>query len=91
MLASADELGPMLRQPETFADVGSVAVARRVVAEIRAGEPGWRLVVQGLLMELLGRIARLQTDSHRRPTPRWLLNVAWVFLPAATVTRTECA
>lgn len=75
VLAGADELRQMLRQPEAIMDLESISVARRVVAEVRAGEPGWRLVVQGLLMELLGRMARARTDSFSRTTPRWLRGV----------------
>lgn len=71
-LAGAGELGPILRQPQAIADPGSVSLARRVVAEVRAGEPGWRLVVQGLLMELLGRIVRVSAESHDGSVPRWL-------------------
>jgi AraC family transcriptional regulator len=74
-LAGAAELGPMLRQPETIADPGSVSLARRVVAEIRTGEPGWRLVVQGLLLELLGQIVRVSAESHTRAVPQWLRKV----------------
>ena len=75
VLAGVDELGPMLRQPESIADPASVSVARRVVAEIRSGEPGWRLVVQGLLMELLGQIVRLRTGAVTRTIPPWLRGV----------------
>jgi AraC family transcriptional regulator len=74
-LAGAEELGPMLRQPETIADSGSLSLARRVVAEIRSGEPGWRLVVQGLLLELLGQIVRTGAESRARAVPRWLRDV----------------
>lgn len=74
-LAGADELGAMFRMPQMIADPASVSVARRVVAEIRAGEPGWRLVVQGLIMELLGRIARARAGSFTRAPPGWLRGV----------------
>lgn len=74
-LAGAEELGPILRQPEVVADPASVSLARRVVAEIRAGEPGWRLVVQGLLLELLGQLVRVSAESHTRSVPRWLRDV----------------
>lgn len=76
VLTGARQLGSILRRPETIADPGSVSVARRVVAEIRSGEPGWRLVVQGLLMELLGQIVRTQIGgSFTRTLPRWLQGV----------------
>lgn len=75
ILAGADGLGPILRQPEMIADPASVSVARRVVAEVRSGEPGWRLVVQGLLLELLGQIARARTGAVTRTVPRWLRDV----------------
>jgi AraC family transcriptional regulator len=74
-LAGAEELGPILRQPEAIADPGSVSLARRVVAEVRSGEPGWRLVVQGLLLELLGQIVRVSAGSHAASGPRWLRDV----------------
>ncbi|HEV2269477.1 MAG TPA: AraC family transcriptional regulator [Steroidobacteraceae bacterium] len=74
VLAGADGLGAVLRQPQAIADPGCVSVARRVVAELRSGEPGWRLVVQGLLLELLGRIARARAGSAGRSSP-WLRSV----------------
>lgn len=74
-LAGSEELGLILRQPEAIADLGAVSLARRVVAEIRSGDPGWRLVVQGLLLELLGQIVRVSAESHTRAVPRWLRDV----------------
>lgn len=75
VFAGVDELGAILRQAEMIEDPDSVSVARRVVSEIRSGEPGWRLVVQGLLVELLGQIVRARTGPSTRTIPRWLRGV----------------
>ena len=75
VLAGMEEFGSILRQPQTIADPAALSVARRVVSEIRSGELGWRLIVQGLLIELLGRIVRTRTGSFTRSVPRWLQGV----------------
>ena len=75
LLAGAEHLGSILSQPQAIADLRSVSVARRVVAEVRLGEPGWRLVVQGLMMELLGQIARARAGSPGRSSSPWLRGV----------------
>jgi AraC family transcriptional regulator len=75
VLALACALAPILEQPALFTHPMSVSLARRVVAEVRSRDDGWRLVVQGLLIELLGHVVRDESSSPARRTPRWLRDV----------------
>jgi AraC family transcriptional regulator len=76
-LALATTAGPVLRRPAVFTHPTPIALARRVAAEVRSREHGWRLVVQGLLMELLGHVVRDQAHPlfSARTIPRWLRDV----------------
>jgi AraC family transcriptional regulator len=74
-LALAREVGPILQRPAVFAEGASVALARRVAAEVRTREKGWPLVVDGLLMELLGHVVRDQSALETVSIPRWLREV----------------
>jgi AraC family transcriptional regulator len=76
-LAVATTIGPVLRHPAVLTAPTPIALARRVAAEMRSREQGWRFVVQGLLMELLGHVVRDQAHplSSARTIPRWLQHV----------------
>jgi AraC family transcriptional regulator len=74
-LAVARSIGPMMEQPALFHDPHLVSIARRVLAEVRSGEHGWRLITHGLLLELLGYVVRDQTASEMRGIPRWIGDV----------------
>lgn len=72
VLAEARLLGPVLDQPAGFDDPTIVSIASRILAEVRLQDDGWRLVVQGLLMELLGNAVRDQVKASTRRIPGWL-------------------
>jgi AraC family transcriptional regulator len=71
-LAEARLLGPVLDQPAAFHHPAIVSLASRILAEVRGQHPGWRLVVQGLLLELLGNAARDQVTASAGRIPAWL-------------------
>jgi AraC family transcriptional regulator len=75
VLALAGAFAPALQQPAVFTQSTLVSLARRVVAEVRSCDDGWRLVVQGLLMELLGHVVRNESSSPARRIPHWLRGV----------------
>jgi AraC family transcriptional regulator len=54
-----------------FRDLGAVAVATRLAHEVEAEDGAARLAVEGLVLELLARVARAPDRPSRRP-PAWL-------------------
>jgi AraC family transcriptional regulator len=56
---------------EHFRDLGAVGVATRLAHELRAEDGAARLAVEGLVLELLARVARAPERPPRRP-PAWL-------------------
>jgi hypothetical protein len=81
VMADARRLGSILDQPGGLDDPAVATIARRVLAEVRAQDDGWRLVAQGLVTELLGHAVRGQLKAEAgRPPP----GCAW---PASGWTR----
>lgn len=74
-LSVARSIGPVMEQPALFTDSSSISIARRVLAEVRAREHGWRLVTHGLLLELLGHVVRDRSRLELQGIPSWLRNV----------------
>jgi AraC family transcriptional regulator len=54
-----------------FRDLGAVGVATRLARELGANDGAARLALEGLVLELLARVARAPERSSRRP-PAWL-------------------
>jgi len=74
-LAQARSIGPTMERPVLFEHPRSVSIARRILAEVRSREHGWRLVAHGLLLELLGDVVRDQSRSELRGSPHWIRGV----------------
>ena len=62
---------PSFDRVDHFRDFGAVAVATRLALELRARDGAARLAVEGLVLELLARVARAPERLPRR-SPRWL-------------------
>lgn len=72
VMALVRELGPTLSCPAVFAHPEIVSTARRVLAEVRNEPHGWQFVVEGLVMELVGRTVRQEAPVRQGRTPSWL-------------------
>jgi len=62
-------------QPTMFTHPRTISLARRVADEVRSRDHGWQLVVHGLLLELLGHVAREQSAPSGCRAPTWLRDV----------------
>src|SRR5262249_11488314 len=71
-LAMSGASAQTLDRPSLLGTSTPISLARRVAAEVRGRDHGWRLVAQGLLMELLGHVVRDRTPQATRGIPRWL-------------------
>lgn len=73
-MALMRELGPTLNRPAVFTQSPVVSLARRVLAEVRSEPHGWRLMTEGLIMEILGQTLR-QERQLKGHAPLWLRTV----------------
>lgn len=74
-LLQARSIGPTMERPVLFEHSSAVSIARRILAEVRSREHGWRLVTNGLLFELLGYVVRDQSRPELRGVPHWIRSV----------------
>jgi AraC family transcriptional regulator len=73
-MALTRELGPTLSRPAVFTQSPVVKLARRVLAEVRSEPHGWRLMTEGLIMEIIGQTVRQERRLKGR-APLWLRTV----------------
>jgi AraC family transcriptional regulator len=70
-MAMTRELGPTLSRPAVFTQPAVVSLARRILAEVRSERHGWRVMTEGLIMEILGQTLRQERPLKGR-APLWL-------------------
>jgi AraC family transcriptional regulator len=71
-LRSVSTRGVMLDCPAVYASAGITAIAARAGGEVRTNDALSPMIVEGIMLELLGELAR---ERETGGAPRWLLRV----------------